>query len=172
MSRTASSANPEPSDCLVLVAAVDLNEGAEHLLTVARDLARSAPHAEIHVVHVVRPEPLSQRLSEPVGSQGIVERAQTESADWQLRRLCDDVIRSSGTPAFVHTPVGQPARQVVRVAQSVGADVVLVEAHDHGGLRRVFHRSVLARIALTAPCSVLTVRPKRAAASVRATAAA
>ena len=56
---------------IVLVVGVDLSDVSEHLrLTKARDLVRTVDIAELHVVHVVRPEPLRERLSEPVLSPG------------------------------------------------------------------------------------------------------
>jgi hypothetical protein len=60
----------------------------------------------------------------------------------------------------VHTPIGDAAEELTRIAAEVGADMVVVEAHEHGASkpRRVFHRSMLARITTTAPCTVLTIR--------------
>jgi nucleotide-binding universal stress UspA family protein len=140
--------NVEPRTRLVLVVGVDLSEVSPHLLATARSLVRSVDEAELHVVHVVHSESVVQRLSEPPGSVGIADRAQTEAARWAAIRV------------VVHTPVGHPAREINRIASEVGAGIIVIEAHDHPSKpRRLLHRSVIARIARTAPCSVLTVRP-------------
>jgi nucleotide-binding universal stress UspA family protein len=67
---------------------------------------------------------------------------------------------------FVHTPVGAPADELRRIATEVGADVLVIEAHEHTGddPLRVFRRSTVDHIASTAPCTVLTIRqPRRVA---------
>ena len=148
---------------LVLVVGVDLSDISAHLLAISRSLVRSVDEAELHVVHVVPPEPLVQRLAEPAGAQGLVERSQTESARWELQRLCEVIGEGIATRVVVHTPVGHPAKEIIRIASEVGASMIVIEAHDPPMPRRLLHRSVVARIARTAPCSVLTVRPGPAA---------
>jgi nucleotide-binding universal stress UspA family protein len=148
---------------IVLVVGVDLSEVSEHLLSQARDLVRSVDLAELHVVHVVRPEPLRAWLSEPLHAEGVMTRANTQAAYFELVSMCESMVRGSRARWTVHTPVGHPADQLTRVARDVGADVIVVEAHEHSRRPRVFHRSVIGRIAQTAPCSVLTIRPPRRA---------
>ena len=152
----------------VLVVAVDLSDESEDLLSTARELVRPVDDAELHVVHVVRPEPLRERLADPVVSLHTNERVLVESAQWVLLRWCESVMVGSRARWVVHTPVGDPVTEVTRVAREVGAHIIAVAAHD-GRRRRLFHRSVLARIARSAPCSVLTIRDRRKAAQVQAT---
>jgi nucleotide-binding universal stress UspA family protein len=150
----------EPSR-IVLVVGVDLSDVSEHLLAKTRDLVRSVDEVELHVVHVVHPESLRERLAMP--GQGLETRAQMESARWQLDRLCETIAQRSRVRWLVHTPVGHAADELTRIARDVYADVVIIEAHDRSrpSMRRAFHRSVVARIAQIAPCSVLTIRPPR-----------
>jgi nucleotide-binding universal stress UspA family protein len=160
---------PQARIRVVLVVGVDLGEVSEQLLRTAQNLLHSADEAELHVVHVVRPESLIQRIEEPPGSVGTVDRSQAEAAHWQLEHMCDAMAHRSSTRVVVHTPVGRPAEELVRIAKDVGADVLVVEAHDPSKPRRVLHRSVVARVARTAPCSVLMVRPNaRAVQALRA----
>jgi nucleotide-binding universal stress UspA family protein len=149
---------------IVLVVGVDLSEVSEHLLSKARDLVRSVDLAELHVVHVVRPEPLRAWLTEPLHAEGVTTRANTAAAQFELERMCESIVGGSRAKWRVHTPVGQTADELTRIARNVGADVMVVEAHEHSRRPRVFHRSVIGRIAQTAPCSVLTIRPPRRAA--------
>lgn len=147
---------------MVVVVGVDLSDVSEHLLATTRDLLRPVEDAQLHVVHAVQTESLSQRLVERAHSLGLGTRAHTEYATWELRRLCQGIVEGSSARIFVHTPVGHPVNELPRIALEVGADIIVLEAHEQGvGTRRVFHRSVVAAIAQAAPCSVLTVRARR-----------
>jgi nucleotide-binding universal stress UspA family protein len=153
-----SEAAKRTSSRAVVVVGVDLSDVSEHLLRNARDLVRTVDDPELHVVHVIRPESLRERLTEPVGSVHTAERAQVESANLQLLRLCDTIVQGSGARWFVHTPVGDAADQLIETARAVRADIIVVEAHEHASRGRLFHRSAVARIFQGAPCSVLAIR--------------
>jgi nucleotide-binding universal stress UspA family protein len=152
-------ASPTSSHAVVVVG-VDLSDISEHLLTTARDLVGTVDQAELHIVHVVRPESLRERLAEPVRSVHWTERAQIESATWQLQRLCETIVQGSRATWVVHTPVGDASEELTAVARKVNADVIVVEAHEHPSRARLFHRSAVARIFRSAPCSVLVVRQR------------
>jgi nucleotide-binding universal stress UspA family protein len=152
----------------VVVVGVDLSDVSEHLLANARDLVRTVDYAELHVVHVIRPESLRERLTEPVGSARTSERAHVESAHWQLQRLCEAIVQGSNAKWFVHTPVGDAADQLMEMARSVRADIIVVEAHERASRSRLFHRSAVARIFQGAPCSVLAIRQRSARAAIPA----
>jgi len=155
---------------IVVTVGVDLSDVSEHLLQQARDLVRSVDDAELHIVHVVKPESLRERLTEPIGSGGYSTRSLAQSARWELERLCETIVQGSGARWLVHTPVGRTADELTRIARDVGSDVIVVETHDHAR-RRMFHRSVVARIVQLSACSVLAIRdPKRAAARAAAAA--
>jgi nucleotide-binding universal stress UspA family protein len=146
---------------MVVVVGIDLSDVSEHLLARARDLVRPVDNAELHIVHVV-PQPLL-RLVEPARPTGLSTRAQIEFANQELQRLSGSVVRESRARVVVHTPVGRIADELTRIAREVAADLIVVEVYEHAGLRRVFHHSVVSRIARTAPCSVLAIRdPARA----------
>lgn len=163
-------ANHTPSHAVVVVG-VDLSDVSPHLLSNARDLVRTVDEAELHVVHVVRPESLRERLAEPVHSVHSSERAQIVSAQWQLQRLCETIVQGCGAKWFVHTPVGDAPHQLTELARRVGADVIVVEAHAHPSRARLFHRSAVARIYQDAPCSVLAIRQRGAGATPASVAA-
>jgi nucleotide-binding universal stress UspA family protein len=155
---------------IVLVVGIDLNDTTEHLLSTVKELLRGSDEAELHVVHVVPPETFNERLVEPVKSPGVAERTRAQIAQWEVERLCSTVV--AGAPhVIVHTPAGRPVEELTRLATEVGADAIVVEAHDHPGTarRRLFHRSVAAGLAKSAPCSVLTVRAHHPVATTRTT---
>jgi nucleotide-binding universal stress UspA family protein len=143
---------------VVVVIGVDLSDVSEHLLQTARDLVRQVDEPDLHVVHVVRPDPLPTRLAVPLQSMHIAERANLESANWELERLCRSILGGGRGNVTIHTPVGGAADELIRIATEVKADVVVIEAHERAGRRHLLGRSVVARIAARAPCSVVAVR--------------
>jgi nucleotide-binding universal stress UspA family protein len=153
---------PKPSR-IVLVVGVDLSDVSEHLLAQTRALIGPVDEAETHVVHVVHPDSFTKRLVHPIHSEDIGARAQAEYANWELRRLCAGLVQCPQNRVFVHVPVGDSAAvELTRIAAEVGADLLVLEAREHDAQepRRVLHRSVVARIARTAPCTVLTIRKR------------
>jgi len=147
---------------MVVVVGVDMSDVNAHLLLQAQALIRPVDEAEVHVVHVVHPDRLTQRLERPIHAKDIGARSQGESAKWALQRLCAPLFGGPRTRLVVHVPVGDVARELTRIAAEARADILVTEAHEHEGhgLRRLFHRSVAARIAETAPCTVLTIRAR------------
>jgi nucleotide-binding universal stress UspA family protein len=148
---------------IVLVVGIDMSSVSEHLLAQVRGLLGPADEAEVHVVHVVPAEPPYLRLVRPkdepdAGSVYAVEHAQVA-----LERLCALLGHDPRKRVFMHTPVGDAAGQLTRVATDVGADILVIEAHEHDSRDplRVFRRSVVDHVASTAPCSVLTIRRPR-----------
>jgi nucleotide-binding universal stress UspA family protein len=147
---------------MIVVVGVDLSDVSEHVLARACDLLRSIDDAELHVVHVVQPHPLRQLLLEPMRPAGAGTHPDSESARRRLQAICDSVVSRTQARVFLHTPVGRPADELTRIARETAADIIVVEVHEH--TRRVFHHAVVARIARTAPCSLLAIRdPERTA---------
>jgi nucleotide-binding universal stress UspA family protein len=156
----------EQPNRVVLVVGVDMSSVSEHLLTQTRALIRPVDEAEIHVVHVVSPEPPFLRLVRPTDEKDAGAVHEVERAQAVLERLSAALVRNDKTRVIVHTPVGAAADELARIAAEVSADILVIEAHEHDGREpfRVFHRSVVDHITSTAPCTVLTIRrPRRLA---------
>jgi nucleotide-binding universal stress UspA family protein len=153
----------EQSNRIVLVVGVDMSNVTEHLLSQTCALIRSVDEAEVHVVHVVSPEPPFLRVVRPSDAKDAGVAHDVERAQSLLDHLSDALKHNPRTRVFVHTPVGAAADELARVATEVGADILVVEAHEHDGREplRVFHRSLVDHIASTAPCTVLTIRKPR-----------
>ena len=150
----------------VLVVGVDLTSIAPHLLHVARDLVRVATGGEIHVVTVLRPQSIPADVIGAIPAPGPSNDAAIQRAQGELESLCTGILGDTGgrtgIDVFMHVRLGRAAEEIEQVAEDVRADVIVVEAHDRTGFARLFHRSVSAQLSRDAPCSVLTVRPRRA----------
>ena len=161
--------NQAKKNRIVLVVGLDLGDTSQYLLRTVRELTRGADEAELHLVHAVPPETFTERLTEPLTAQGIAERTRAQIAHWEIERLCNGLMTGAVAHIIVHTPVGEPIEQLRRLAGRVGADAIVVEAHEGAGVKHVFHRSVAAGLAKSAPCSVLTVRAHHPIAVTRPT---
>ena len=70
-----------------------------------------------------------------------------------LRRL-SDLVKERGLEPVVHAAEGDPTDAIVRIAEDVGADLIVVGNKGMKGVRRVLG-SVPNSVAHKAPCSVL-----------------
>jgi universal stress protein A len=81
-------------------------------------------------------------------------------AKQQLARLAEKARKVGVQVASKVLTEGEPARQIVRVARSKKADLLVIGTHGRTGLTKFFLGSVAARVVATAPCPVVTVRGK------------
>jgi nucleotide-binding universal stress UspA family protein len=95
--------------------------------------------------------------------------AYTEAAEpsrTQHEELARDMaqrLQAAGLEAGSQRRDGDPAEQIVNVAKSWQADLIVVGTHGRTGLRRFLMGSVARNVLLHAHCSVLVVRERRAA---------
>lgn len=142
----------------VVVVAVDMTDVSEHLLVTAKNLVRYAADANLHLVHVLPVQPVVPWFEHPLPSSDADDGRRIARARFELGRLCEEIVDRPTMHVEVHTPIGDPTEEIIRVANEVHADAVLLEAHDRSGLAGVLHRSVVAAVTKRAPCSVITVR--------------
>jgi nucleotide-binding universal stress UspA family protein len=56
--------------------------------------------------------------------------------------------------------VGDPGHEIVRVAEELNTDLIVLGTHGYGGWQRFAVGSVAELVVRHAPCAVLTVRPR------------
>src|SRR5206468_779697 len=54
--------------------------------------------------------------------------------------------------------VGNPYEEIVSAAKEMGADLIVIGSHGHGGLGRLLLGSTAERVLQYAPCAVLVVK--------------
>ena len=88
-----------------------------------------------------------------------IERVQevTAAAREQFATLKEQEL--AGVNAEFHCTQGLPAREIVRKAESSGADLIVISTHGRTGAKRVLLGSVAEEVARSATCSVLVVPP-------------
>ena len=62
---------------------------------------------------------------------------------------------------FVHVTHGDPAGEILALAEDVQADLILVGTHGRQGLKRLLMGSVAEQVVRNATCPVLVMRPRR-----------
>jgi len=73
--------------------------------------------------------------------------------------LMTAAIASGGTPFTLRTAEGDPAREVVRLAQELDTDLIVVGTHGRSGYDRVTLGSVAEKVLRKASCPVMTLPP-------------
>jgi nucleotide-binding universal stress UspA family protein len=132
----------------ILVAADD-SETASRAVRTAVELVK-ALGGNLHVMTAYRPEAVkTEKLPDEY-----LDRV-TDPADLLLDRLRNE-ISNEGVAAKYHPAAGNAADAIVKVADHVGADLIVVGNRGMKGVRRVLG-SVPNSVAHSANCSVLIV---------------
>jgi nucleotide-binding universal stress UspA family protein len=74
------------------------------------------------------------------------------------RQRLEDALAASGVQGECRVAYGEPGRALVREAEAVRADLLVVGTHGRSGISRMVLGSVAEFVVRTAPCSVLVVR--------------
>lgn len=128
----------------------DFSERSEHALQLASALARDYG-ARLVVLHVATPPTI-------VYGEGILppepEILFQEARD-HLNRL---EVSDAKIRAERRFEVGDPATEVLRVAQEINANLIVMGTHGRTGLGRLLMGSVAEQVVRRASCPVLTVK--------------
>ncbi len=143
-------------DTALYIAAVDDTESASHVVEVAAGIARSMGPAELHLIHVI----------DVPGANAVPSNPLTTLEDRiDHGRVVLDALRAEAQGRFGgrvvgHLAAGEPWREIVQLAASLGADLLVVGTNDRTGLKRLVLGSVAERVTRKAQCPVLVARRK------------
>ena len=129
----------------------DFSANSDHAFRLACSLAR-AHGARVQVLHVARHPVISP--AEDASPAGAV-RYQEELTE-KLHKM-----QAEGEKVPVEHQllfVGDPAAEILRVAQAVKADLIVLGTHGRTGLGRLLMGSVAEQVVRRAPCPVVTVK--------------
>jgi nucleotide-binding universal stress UspA family protein len=141
-----------------IVHATDFSAEAEAAEREALRLARQLG-AELVLVHVASETPL---YGEQLFAMPEVKRVYETQAKWAEEQLGKraEALGKDGVPTRWRRRVGIVHEEICGVAREEAADYIVVGTHGRGGLERLMLGSVADRVVRTAPCPVLTVRPR------------
>ena len=134
-----------------ILLATDGSTEAQLAAATAADLA-SRTDSELHLIHVgeLRPTFLAQTELEPAQ----LERQARELLDEQVRR----VEEAGGTVEEGHLRLGRADEEIVDLAQSIGAGMIVMGSRGRGRIRRALMGSVSESVVRHAHCPVTIVR--------------
>jgi nucleotide-binding universal stress UspA family protein len=138
-----------------ILVATDFSEYADAALAYAAELAAQLD-ATIHLVHAITiPVMGITEMGLAYASLNIesVTKAAQNAMDARVMTYRDRV-----SLAPTRLEVGDARDVIDRVAEQIGADLVVIGTHGRRGVRRVLLGSVAESVVRSAPCPVLTVR--------------
>jgi nucleotide-binding universal stress UspA family protein len=138
-----------------VVLPTDFSEPAEHALRIGLSLAEQFG-AEVHLVHAFY-LPIA-----PLAPYGLALPASLvhEGREASRKRLEETLggARARGLAGAHHVPEGPAAPEIVRIAEEVKADLIVMGTHGYTGIQHALLGSVAERTLRLAPCPVLTVK--------------
>lgn len=144
-----------------VVVAVDFSPFSRDALTTA--LRVVDPGAAVHLVFVL----------DEGDSQGLAEvpedwRSYGESVRRALRDWVKSIPEAAGFPVEVHAPDGEPAAEILRLAQEVSAELIAAGSYGAGFFGRTVLGSVSSRLLRGADRAVLITPPRERARDLKA----
>jgi nucleotide-binding universal stress UspA family protein len=124
---------------------------------VAVDLAVQLIRESGGTLHLVAGVASATSVTVPAGGVHVVapsDGGRSHAAHRMLEKLADDV---EGIDVDIHTAVGDPADVIVRRADEIGADLIVVGSKGMRGTRRILG-SVPNRVSHKAGCHVLIAK--------------
>jgi nucleotide-binding universal stress UspA family protein len=144
-----------PSNILL---AFDGSKSSSEAAQAAAEIA-NATDSELHIVFVLQPDRYEPHLGPEMweGWQAGLERAKQHARSWvegQAERIRGERTKS----VEAHLALGKPAEEIVRLAEELGAGLIVVGSRGLGGIRRALIGSVSDSVVRHAHSSVLVVR--------------
>ena len=115
--------------------------------------------ATVHVVHAIHPT-ATMGFSDVPGTAQSITTTLREHADQVCTELRAKAERE-GVSGEVHNPEGDPADALIRIADAVDADVIVVGNRGMAGIKRFVLGSVPNKVSHQCPCSLLIVNTDR-----------
>ena len=122
-------------------------EKAADMIAAGRKIGNA--DAEFLLVNIVHSVPAMAELSVPVE---FFDRAREEAT-----KALEDVAAEAGIKATVVVQIGQPASDILSIAEDMNADLVIIGSH-RPGLQDYFLGSTASRVVRHAQCPVLVMR--------------
>jgi nucleotide-binding universal stress UspA family protein len=137
-----------------LLVAVDFSGATVRQLDAVRRLAAAA--GAVHLVHVVEPDP--DFIGFEAGPDVVRDQVAAEFRDAHERvQTLAEGLRSDGFDATALLIQGPTVEMIVRTADKVGAEAIVVGSHGHGALFDLVVGSVSAGVMRAAKVPVLVV---------------
>ena len=135
-----------------LLVPVDFTPASLHALRYAARMAQQF-NGTITLLHVVDCGLLSDGMDKSLLVKSTEEVAR--EAAGQLEELATGEIGQ--LPHTTEVRVGKPSEEIIRAAESLGSDLVILAVHEYKGVQRIIHRHTSREVENEAHCPVLTL---------------
>jgi nucleotide-binding universal stress UspA family protein len=147
-----------------ILLATDSSEEAELALSTAVDLANST-NSQLHVVTVGPWNPDPSYASHEASLRWETYEQASEAIGKEVQEILDNQVRKieegGGTVQEAHLRRGRKDEEIVRVAEEIGAGLIVMGSRGLGGMRRALMGSVSDGVTRHAHCPVLVVRKQK-----------
>lgn len=147
--------------------ATDGSSEAELATLTAADLAQKTG-SELHVILVLNGVPTAMLYPEATDLEGVEQRDPILEEEFERRseqrgrEVLDAEVKRAWsvgkTVEQAHLAMGDPAREIVHLAEDLGAGLIVVGSRGRGGMRRALMGSVSDAVVRHAHCPVMVVR--------------
>jgi nucleotide-binding universal stress UspA family protein len=144
-----------------VVVAMDFSEFSLHAAREAAQLV--APGGLLHLAHVTWPTTGLEGWSESVEWV----RTYRSGVQQRMQDLAEELRIPGRYDVAVHLLEGEPAREILKLAAAVGAELIATGSHGSGFLGRLILGSVSNALVHKARCAVLVAPPRNVAAELR-----
>ncbi len=138
---------------------IDFSETSRRALAWAFDYATRAP-CVVHLLHVIDDqwfEAIQAKLPDKVASEILAVNMESEA---ELERMVPDERDRDAIGRIVrHIGRGRPAAEILRIAEKLGADMIVMGTHGRSGLAHLLIGSVAEKVVRHAHCPVVCVKP-------------
>ena len=129
---------------------VDFSKGSIQAVDVALGFVPNS--AYLYIIHVARP-------MSPIEPVAVWEEHGEENRLLNLERSLSEIFSDSRFQEMrIRVKTGNPGAEIVRYAEKIEADLVIMPATGRTGMKRVTLGSVAERVLRYAPCPVLLLR--------------
>jgi nucleotide-binding universal stress UspA family protein len=138
-----------------IVVPFDFSEPSTRAIDMAIELGGQA--AKLHLIHVVVPIPTLISLDSGMPVPISYDKELVDDAVNHMKELFE---HGKYSQFERHCVIGDPGSEIVNLAKSVQADLIVIPSHGRTGLKRLFLGSVAERVLRLSECPVLVLRDK------------
>jgi|SRR5215212_1522791 len=139
-----------------ILVATDGSEEAQLAAASAADLAQKT-NSDLHVLTVGPDLPLYELPEHPAEFEDVLRETRREAKE-MLEQQAKRIEESGGTVKETHLREGRADKEIVEVAEEIGAGLIVMGSRGHGRLRRALMGSVSDAVVRHAHCPVTIVR--------------
>jgi len=135
-----------------ILLAYDGSNGAKLAFEKAVEIAKWTS-ADFHILAVGRIPEYAETMSE-------VDEAKEQASNF-YSRIMDEAVRNlsqKGLTAISHIEFGKPGDVILRIAEDLRADLVILGTNPHSALRRRFLGATVDKVIDHAHCSVMVIK--------------